>query len=38
MFLIGVFIGIAFIIGFLAFDNYDIDKHYEKDEHGNYKI
>ena len=38
MFLIGLFVGIMFIIGFLAFDNYDIDKHYEKDEHGNYKL
>ena len=37
MFLIGLFVGIAFIIGFLAFDNYDIDAHYEKDKHGNYK-
>lgn len=38
MFLIGLFLGIAIIIGVLAFDNYDIDKHYEKDEHGNYKL
>ena len=36
MFLIGLFVGIAFIIGFLAFDNYDIDAHYEKDKHGKY--
>ena len=38
MFLIGLIVGIAFIIGVLAFDNYDIDKHYDKDDNGNYKI
>ena len=38
MFLIGLIIGVAFIIGCLAFDNYDIDKHYKKDKHGNYKL
>lgn len=38
MFIIGLFIGIAFMIGFLAFNNYDIDKYYDKDEHGNYKL
>lgn len=38
MLLLGILIGIAFVIGVLAFENYDIDKHYSKDKHGNYKL
>ncbi len=38
MFLIGLFLGIAFIIGCLAFNNYDIDEHFDKDEHGDYRL